>query len=284
MKNIIKKTVFLIAMAIAVVGCESSTKMDDDGKEEPQIEICDEEEDDKDNDASFCSCVSAGEIDKTIPIVNEFLSALPETLSGEQKLQALEEWLNTHSCISDAFIEHYSAIKTNPPTSEIHISFYKGQSYTMDVLWTNPMTVTRFHNVYYKHEDTEEPVEVSSMEYSLEETSCQWTSLNRNSIGRSFILINSNNELGNYITCEEGCDYPAIDFTKHTLLLAYGYESGLYFQGPVYLHQFSTGYVLNADFVATVAAVIQTWQSAIIVDKLPEDINIELLVNFLNLE
>ena len=233
---------------------------------------------------NLCVDFDIENIENSIPVINEFLSALPDILSGEQKIKELEKWLNIHFCIAVASVEHYSAVKTNPPTGEIIIRAMDGRgvlrAYYMDVQWTSPMTVTGFHNPFYTHENTEEPVEVTSTEYSLEETSCKWN-LNLDERGRNLIVINSYEVLENHIICT-GSDYPAIDFTKYTLLLAYGNESGLYIQSPVYLHWFSTGYVLNADFLASDAAVMNPWQSAIIVDKLPEESNIELLYNYVN--
>jgi hypothetical protein len=60
--------------------------------------------------------------------------------------------------------------------------------------------------------------EISFEEYSLEGTSCQWINLNYD---ETIIVINNAEELESYINCTES-NYPEIDFTQHTLLLASG--------------------------------------------------------------
>jgi len=60
----------------------------------------------------------------------------------------------------------------------------------------------------------EYPIEIPLEEYSLADTSCQWTSFE----ARKVIVINSDEELQNYIECPNG-SYPQIDFLRHSLLL-----------------------------------------------------------------
>ena len=64
--------------------------------------------------------------------------------------------------------------------------------------------------------------EIPFTKYSLEGTACQWINLNYD---ETVIIINSEEELANYINCTEG-SYPVIDFSRHTLLLASGWASG----------------------------------------------------------
>ena len=61
------------------------------------------------------------------------------------------------------------------------------------------------------------PIEIPFTEYSLTE-SCQWT----NFICDKIIIINSSKELENYVICAEE-NYPEIDFSKYTLLIANGH-------------------------------------------------------------
>jgi hypothetical protein len=65
-----------------------------------------------------------------------------------------------------------------------------------------------------KHPEDVYPKEISFTEYSLEETPCQWTSLEPNKV----IIINSNEELESYIACTEG-SFSEIDFSENSLLL-----------------------------------------------------------------
>jgi len=66
--------------------------------------------------------------------------------------------------------------------------------------------------------EEEYPKEISFTEYSLSETSCEWTNL---PYDEKVIVINSSEELEKYISCAEG-SYPAIDFSKNTLLITSG--------------------------------------------------------------
>jgi len=128
-------------------------------------------------ECELCQEIDAVNPNNAIPIINKFLRGLKDNLTGEQKMRTLEKWLKIQPHIS-VNIEFYSSIKTNPPTGEILI-FSKGGGktyrYIIDVLWTNPMTVTGFHDIYlYEHENTEDPIVVPSMKYLLDATSCQW--------------------------------------------------------------------------------------------------------------
>jgi len=232
------------------------------------------------DDCEFCSCLDVENPEKLIPILNKFLAGLQDDLNGEQILRELTVWLKMQPCVGIANIDHYSAVKTDPPTGEIHISFSgvgRFYLYVMDVQWTNPITVTGFHDLFYEHKEGIEAVEVPTSEYSLKESACQWIRPSQ-SEWRKPILINSNEELEKFISCTEGSSLPVIDFTKHTLLLAFGEESGNVFVDS-YLHRSSTGYVLNVDFRATIAAVIIPWQVAIVTDRIDKESNIEIKRN-----
>ena len=63
-------------------------------------------------------------------------------------------------------------------------------------------------------------IEIPFTEYSLEETSCQWTNFESNKV----IIINSDEKLRDYIVCTDD-DYSKIDFSKHSLLFTSGMAS-----------------------------------------------------------
>jgi hypothetical protein len=67
-------------------------------------------------------------------------------------------------------------------------------------------------------EEPEYPIDIPFTEYSLEGTSCQWINFDYH---ETVIIINSYEELGEFISCTEDT-YPEIDFAKWTLLLAFG--------------------------------------------------------------
>jgi len=219
----------------------------------------------------------------SIPVINKFLSGLQNELNHEKKMKALEKWLNIQPCVFIAKIEHYSAVKTDPPTGEIHIYFMDNEInrfYVMDVTMTYPMTVTGFHDLFFIHENVEEPVLVPSIEYSLIETSCQLKYTYNDCMAPELIMINCNEELGKFITCiDEDNAYPPINFAKYTLLLISGSECHSITEPSMYLHRYSTGYVLNVDFYPRLNAVVTRWHAAIVVDKLDEESYIEIKKN-----
>jgi len=63
------------------------------------------------------------------------------------------------------------------------------------------------------------PIKIPFTEYSLSETLCLWNNYNYNLFSAPAVIINSEDELHNYISCAEG-NYIEIDFSKNTLILA----------------------------------------------------------------
>ena len=54
----------------------------------------------------FCLYADIESFYKTAPIINKYLSTLPESMSDEQKLQTLTKWLCSYSCVIDAKLGH----------------------------------------------------------------------------------------------------------------------------------------------------------------------------------
>ena len=66
---------------------------------------CDKESDKElSDDKGFCSCLNIENISQTIPIVNEFLMELPDSITKEQTFESLVIWLNSFSCNVNAKI------------------------------------------------------------------------------------------------------------------------------------------------------------------------------------
>ena len=121
------------------------------------------------------------------------------------------------------------------------------------------------------------PMDVSFTEYSLEGTSCQWTNLNYN---KDLIVINSNEELENYISCSDG-SYIEIDFSKYTLLLA----SGQTRNAPIeeitkkLTKTAKNEYDFDIDVTTGNLRAITPWLVAITVSKISDDAVVSLNVN-----
>lgn len=86
MKSIFKNIIIVLILVIGVFACDK----------EPETELND--------DKGFCSCLNLEDINKTIPLINEFLAELPDSISKEQTFESLETWLNSFPCNVDAKI------------------------------------------------------------------------------------------------------------------------------------------------------------------------------------
>ena len=239
-------------------------------------------------ECAFCPADVANP-QRSIPVINKFLAGLSDDLTGEQKMEKLVKWLNQQSCLrSWSYIEHYSAVKTNPPTGEIwvyHLDWVEPfpTSMFMDVQWTQQMIVTGFHDLNYQHEDIVSPIVLPSTELWNFDTGnrypCQEREFEPNSVRHKMVMINSNEELENFIC--NAVSFPSIDFTKQTMLVAYGkHGSGA---TAAYLHKFSNSYVFYVDLPCNSVIHNPTyWVISIVTEKLDDDIHIELKVNRLN--
>lgn len=104
---------------------------------------------DKDNQVTdsvkLCPYLNIENINKTIPIINDYLVGLPSSNSfaeDEQNLQALTKWLKSSSCIIDATVLCISCIETLPEQSEVSFSFKEGEVtkiVTLDISMSNPL-------------------------------------------------------------------------------------------------------------------------------------------------
>ena len=135
--------------------------------------------------------------------------------------------------------------------------------------------------------------EIPFTEYSLDEKippSCCWIKYLYNifPFRSEIVIINSNEKLENYTCvndpkgwpCIPPCiDYPAIDFSKYTLLLASGVEGYKVVPNYKNLQQLSTqSYVMKVDLLPFGAAALTQWHVPIIVNKIVDDSIIELVV------
>ena len=129
--------------------------------------------------------------------------------------------------------------------------------------------------------EPEYPIDIPFTFYSLSGTSCQWIELDNNdgrNYHREIVVINSNEELENYITCTGGT-YPAIDFSKYTLILARGAEPHPDFPDKATLQQLSAqSYVMTVNLLPSAADVDGYWKVSIIVNKIAANSVIELII------
>jgi len=129
-------------------------------------------------------------------------------------------------------------------------------------------------------EEPNYPIDIPFTEYSLAET-CQWTNL---AYDNTVIIINSNEELKQYVACTGG-DYPEIDFEKHSLLLVSGKtDSGIIKLTTKDLQQLSLDkYELNLEIDLFDNMNVSTWSTALVVEKVNKESCIDLNVTLLPL-
>ena len=127
------------------------------------------------------------------------------------------------------------------------------------------------------NETTETPL---FTEYSLASTSCQWINL-AYPLDGELIVINSNEELGNYISCSDK-NYPKIDFSKYTLLLADGVSTAQPVQilDSDLLQENPNKYTLKLTLFPGIFAAPSPWYFGFLASKIVDNATIVLDVEF----
>jgi|GEM_PF-4641584 len=121
--------------------------------------------------------------------------------------------------------------------------------------------------------------------YLLTGSPCEWApaqlQLSVSEYSTDVTIINSDEELARYVECAGG-NYPKINFSKHTLLLAYGKEEFMVnWARPIHLTRRSdeqSYYSFAVEVRLAMPNVITFWQVPIIVDKMPKGSTVELSV------
>jgi len=107
---------------------------------------------------------------------------------------------------------------------------------------------------------------VTTTKYSLYETGLWWKDIPFDKV----TIINNEEELRSHLA-GEGI-YPAIDFSKHSLLLAKGGTTFGVQDVDVKLFEYKTDiFSLDVTLFLTLAALPQGWQSATLAPKIPND-------------
>ena len=104
----------------------------------------------------FCSFLNVENIDKTIPFVDEFLSGLSDGLNDEQQLQELTAWLKSCSCIINATVFCKSCVETNPPKSQIAVSFDENgttKNFILEITMSTPLKAAGYQEYIEPEED-----------------------------------------------------------------------------------------------------------------------------------
>ena len=121
------------------------------------------------------------------------------------------------------------------------------------------------------------PTEVSHEVYSLYGTMCNWA--NRENDGK-VVIINSEEKLKQYLSCNTNSNYHSLDFSKQSLLLVGSIaSSGIYDVFETSIQQLSSNeYELTAVIRLNENPKPFAWDIAVRVDKLRNDAKIVLKV------
>ena len=131
------------------------------------------------------------------------------------------------------------------------------------------------------------PIEIPFTEYSLPGssytlcrftgTSCKWTDFN---YYNRVVIINDQEELMKYIDCAEGNSPPAVDFSKHTLLLTKGGTPHQIVETKtVFLQYAANDYELQMTVNQGYATAPDCWHTSILVPKIADEATVTLVLN-----
>ena len=121
------------------------------------------------------------------------------------------------------------------------------------------------------------PIDIPFTGYSLAGTSCQWQWSNIDFT--KLIVIIDNEEFENYISCTDG-NYPEIDFSEQTLLLARGSGTSGIVAFEMQFQQISMNeYSLYVDITRDITGFPQGWFISIKIPKLSQNSVITLDIN-----
>jgi len=121
--------------------------------------------------------------------------------------------------------------------------------------------------------EEEFPQKISFTEFSLIGDACQWENFESGKV----IVINSTDELRNFILCRDDGRFYHIDFSKYSFLLLKGSaESAVFFIETDFSKQATKEYTLNLKIHTDVSDVVQVWILAGIVPKITSGASIVL--------
>ena len=135
--------------------------------------------------------------------------------------------------------------------------------------------------VVTKHPDapSAETTDITYKEYTLYGSSCDW---NLPDDYNNVIVVDSDEELARYIVSESGENFPAVDFSKYTMIIAHGYSlNGISNKQIESFQRISaTEIALNIAIYQDMTDVVEPWTIALLVDKWDRLYNINLDVDY----
>lgn len=157
----------------------------------------------------------------------------------------------------------------------------QNNTFTVQLYVEDDVPVCQTTVVVTKHPEDQnaELSDVPYLEYSLWGTRCEWQLPSDNSL----IVVNNDEELSRYITSTSGESYPAIDFSRYTMIIAHGgTPQGIRQITIESLKQLSeVEYILNITVAMTMTDAPELWTKALLVDKWDKlckvNLNVEII-------
>lgn len=110
---------------------------------------CNQDEIECSKNNEFCAFISSEEYSNTGTLINNYLGGLETSLSDEEKLERLRNWLKCKSCVANVEILCNSCIRTNPPQSELKLwLIVNGQQKEkiLDIIMDDPLRFSTYHD------------------------------------------------------------------------------------------------------------------------------------------
>ena len=225
----------------------------------------------------IASCMLACNDPKLEPNGNE----TPEDTTQIEDVYYTVNFAGEDISIASQTIEHGKLV-TRPADPEI-ASYNFGGWFTDNGTFANEWNfktdiVIQDTTLYAKWEENTSqnyPIEIPFTEYILKRTS------GGTDDDDMLIVINSNEELESYINCSDVdvINYPKVDFSKQTLLLASGEtHKGIYKFNSQLLQLSVNKYKVNVEILLGDSDCGESWIIAFVVNKLPQKSSIELNV------
>jgi len=123
------------------------------------------------------------------------------------------------------------------------------------------------------------PIDIPFERYLLASDSCQWIRFQGATNNGIVVAINSKEELENYIECIGESNYLEVDFSKYTLLLAYGVVVNGESPNYISMQQFSKqNYIMKINIPQIWLPMAVYWHVPIIVSKITDNSVVELII------
>jgi hypothetical protein len=100
-------------------------------------------------ESEFCTHLGIEDFNSIQPIINQYLKGQNHQLAGEERLNQLNHWLMSKSCVDSSKVRCVSCIYTNPPQSELRLWYNANGAHTskiIDILMADTLRMVGYHD------------------------------------------------------------------------------------------------------------------------------------------